>query len=136
MMQTNFSLFHNFLKCRKLTSIFYQYNNEITARQYELPINISSSYINEGDKALDWSCGNGHFSLYLIFKKLQVTGSSFYDTIPEYLLKENLFSLKLADENESISLPFDDESFDHVFSIGVLEHVHEMGGDQLYRDSI
>jgi len=126
----DFMLFYNFIKSKELDRVFNQYDNEIIATQYAIPINLSSPYVGEGDAALDWSCGNGHFSLYLAYKKSHVTGSSFYNVIPEYLMNESLFSLKIVDEKESIALPFRDESFDVVFSIGVLEHVHETGGNQ------
>ena len=128
--EKDFTLFYNFMKSKKLDRFFYQYDNEISAKQYEIPINLSSSYVGEGDTTLDWSCGNGHFSLYLAYKKSHVTGSSFYNAINEYLFNEPLFSLKIVDEKENTALPFDDDSFDSVFSIGVLEHVHETGGNQ------
>lgn len=128
---TEFSSFYNHMKSKGLHSLFYQYNNDISSKQYEIPVNISAPYIKEDDHVLDWSCGNGHFSFFIGYKKAQVVGSSFYDAIPDYLKSEQYFSLKLVDEKENIRLPFADSSFDSIFSIGTLEHVHETGGDQV-----
>jgi ubiquinone/menaquinone biosynthesis C-methylase UbiE len=41
------------------------------------------------------------------------------------------YAFKLPDGNDPILLPFDDNEFDVVFSIGVLEHVRETGGDDI-----
>lgn len=58
---TEFSSFYNYMKSKGLHSLFYQYNNDISSKQYEIPVNISAPYIKEDDHVLDWSCGNGHF---------------------------------------------------------------------------
>lgn len=131
MHKIDFISFYDFIKSKGIDKLLYQYDNAISSKQYETPVIVSSSYTKDGDHVLDWSCGNGHFSLYLGYKGAQVTGSSFYNEIPECLINESFFSLRLIDEKESIYLPFEDKSFDSVFSIGVLEHVHETGGSQI-----
>lgn len=131
MKNTHFLSFCDFMKSNNLEHFLYQYDNDIISHQYELPINISSHYLHEGDNVLDWSCGNGHFSFYLTYRKVRVTGSSFYDVIPDFLKNEPLFSFKLIDEKENTLLPFADSCFNSVFSIGTLEHVHETGGNQI-----
>ncbi|MDR1490234.1 MAG: methyltransferase domain-containing protein [Desulfovibrio sp.] len=131
MKMTEFLSFYNFMKSNNFNRLFNQYNNDISSVQYEVPVNISAAYVKKGDSVLDWSCGNGHFSFFLGYKQAQVTGSSFYNAIPESLSSEQFFSLRLVDEKETVALPFDDTSFDSVFSIGTLEHVHETGGDQV-----
>lgn len=130
MRNTEFFSFYNFIKSNNFNRLFCQYDNEIRSMQYKVPVNVSAPYVKKGDSVLDWSCGNGHFSLFLGYKQAQVTASSFYNAIPEPLSKK-LFSFKLIDKGEAVALPFENESFDAVFSIGTLEHVHETGGDQI-----
>ncbi len=106
------------------------YENKITASQYKIPIEITANYLQNEMKVLDWSCGNGHFSNYLCYKGIETVGTSFYNGIPDFLQKKLNFNFVLINEKEHTCLPFDDKTFDIVFSIGVLEHVHEMGGNQ------
>jgi len=48
---------------------------------------------------------------------------------PTYLARETLFEHRRGDPREPVILPFAADAFDLVFSVGVLEHVHEAGGD-------
>jgi SAM-dependent methyltransferase len=82
---------------------------------------------------LDWGCGGGHFSFSLVESGYEVEG---YNLFPEegylpYLQTRPNFHLTLGSPDDPRSLPFADESFDTVFSIGVLEHVRETGGDEV-----
>src|SRR5690606_12891640 len=105
--------------------------------QYEQLFNYIASIKNrENIKILDWGCGNGWFTYYLIkmgFKNVISYGYG-WDSIDE--AKRKIPEIKYVNgaehhlENPS-KLPFEASSFDLVFSIGVLEHVHETGGDQL-----
>ncbi len=40
-------------------------------------------------------------------------------------------SYSVGSESEPVKLPYADATFDAVFSVGVLEHVREVGGDEL-----
>lgn len=92
--------------------------------QYEKLYRIADS-VPKGAKILDWGCGNGHFSAYLKYLGHQPVSFSF--DLPELI--DSSFHV-LGDDKNPVALPFEDESFDYIFSIGVLEHVHETGGSQ------
>jgi hypothetical protein len=66
--------------------------------QYRRVFEATRRYLEPGAVALDWGCGNGHFPFFLVR------------------------------HGELVKLPFDESTFDLVFSIGVLEHVPEAGG--------
>ncbi len=125
-----FENFYYYLKVNSLQKYFLHYKYKLVALQYKLPIEITADYLKPEAKCLDWSCGNGHFAAYLDYKQMQITASSFYDIIPDYLKQSPHFNFTLIDDKEHTKLPFEDKSFDIVFSIGVLEHVHETGGSQ------
>ena len=83
---------------------------------------------------LDWGGGNGHFSFHLARMGFRVTAFSFDE-------EPGLFARLTPQErarivhvrgrtHDPVRLPFDDARFDHVFSIGVLEHVRETGGTE------
>jgi Methyltransferase domain len=67
--------------------------------QYRRVFEATRRYLEPGAVALDWGCGNGHFPFFLVR------------------------------HGEPVKLPFDENAFDLVFSIGVLEHVPEAGGN-------
>jgi SAM-dependent methyltransferase len=81
-------------------------------------------------RALDWGCGNGHFSYFLTRQHIATTGFTF-DNFPVFLESEPLFCFVKGSISEPMKLPIPDSSFDVVFSVGVLEHVHETGGSEM-----
>ena len=112
-----------------------QFNNLVTGSQY-LPIyRLTGGFIKPGLTALDWGCGNGHFSYFLLRHGLQVKGFSLpseNNPLAEHLRQtfpEN-YDMVFGDPDNPVELPFPDQSFDLVFSIGVLEHVRETGGSE------
>lgn len=110
--------------------LYYQFDNAVTACQYKTVIDVASQYVSRKAKVLDWSCGNGHFSHFLTTKCDDVHATSFDDNINSVLMGNPKFSFKRIEPEEHTKIPFSDGEFDSVFSIGVLEHVHETGGDQ------
>jgi len=96
--------------------------------QYRLAYLVTHNSVSAPARVLDWGCGNGHFSYFLTSQGLQTVGYSF-DPPPDFLQQESLFKHVKAG-TDPVTLPFESGSFDAVFSIGVLEHVHEKGGDQ------
>jgi SAM-dependent methyltransferase len=119
----------------QLKDTFYQFSTLTALCQYERLFNyverISEKYL----RVLDWGCGNGWFSYYLLQRGfVNVTSYGYgWDSIdPTQRLVPSLHyvngeSYALSNPSE---LPFKKDSFDLAFSIGVLEHVHETGGDQ------
>src|SRR6267143_1467319 len=73
---------------------------------------------------------NGHFSYFLARMGFRVTGFSFLGY--PLLMKESgqRFDFVPGSESDPRRLPFPDEAFDAVVSMGVLEHVRETGGDE------
>lgn len=112
-----------------------QFNNLITGAQY-LPIyRLTERFIRPGIKALDWGCGNGHFSFFLLRQGLEVEGFSLEsgsNPMAPYLAERfaGAYAMNEGDLDNPVKLPFADRSFDLVFSIGVLEHVRETGGTE------
>ena len=126
--------FEHFVRTIALPAERYsQYDNLISAHQFKVPFEILLPYLHPTKHALDWSCGNGHFSAYLLYNKVTTTGFSFGErqTLPASILTDVLFTYVAGSIDEPSVLPFAAECFDFVFSVGVLEHVHESGGDQL-----
>ncbi len=122
--------YYTFLEEEKLKKHLYQFDNELTAFQYMFPHDVAKENIRKGDRVLDWGCGNGHYSCYLSYLGVETVGYSF-DGLPKCMENRNNFTYKKCDESEPTDINFPDGQFDVVFSIGVLEHVHETGGDQL-----
>ena len=112
-----------------------QFNSLMTAAQY-LPIyRLSRRYAVPGQKALDWGCGNGHFSYFLLRHGLNVEGFSLDpggNALEQHLSQRfgHAYRMTEGDPDNPVQLPYPDQSFDLVFSIGVLEHVRETGGSE------
>lgn len=122
--------FFSFLEKEGVRGLLYQFENEFTALQYSFPHEVSRDAMRQGDLALDWGCGNGHFSYYLNYLGIDTVGYSF-DGWPDCMRGKENYSYKMGDVENSTMIDFPDGQFDAVFSIGVLEHVHELGGSQL-----
>lgn len=109
-----------------------QFNNMCTLFQYKKAYEISLRYLKKGDCVLDWGCGQGHFSYFLTVNGIKTVGYSLEPwTAPAFLNGNNLFEHFGGKEEDSTRLPFENGKFDVVFSVGVLEHVHEVGGKDI-----
>jgi SAM-dependent methyltransferase len=115
--------------------IIDQFGSLTAANQYRKLYELTERYVAPGAHVLDWGCGRGHFSYFLIKRGLRVTA---YSLEPE----PEIFGALSAPERarltfvrgpleEARSLPFADGLFAAAFSVGVLEHVRELGGDEL-----
>ena len=121
--------FYEYLDTNNYLPYLYQFNNKLSAYQYALPYQISFRYLKPSQRVLDWGCGNGHFFHFLLNQGYNTVACSF-DGIPESIAKRKAknYSYKLL--QNPLTLNFNNTYFDAVFSIGVLEHVHESSGDQ------
>ncbi len=106
-----------------------QFQSYVTFLQYEPVYEKTLEHLKNTRSALDWGCGNGHFSYFLLQRNIDVTGYSF-DRPPPYLVGRKGYKFVAGNRSEPTDIPFGSQSFDYVFSIGVLEHVAEMGGNE------
>ena len=90
-------------------------------------------------KIIDIGCGSGRFTIALAQMGVKEIvgvdlGESGIKIGEEFARKLNLKNIKFI-KNDVLSLPFDDESFDFVFSKGVLHHTGnlEKGLDEYHR---
>ena len=117
------------VKTRGLEHQADQWGSYATYSQYRLPFRKTGPYLDPTFRVLDWGCGNGHFSNFLTQNGIRTVGYSFEDP-PAHLRSSPLFEHVRGGTGDPVRIPFEANSFDVVFSIGVLEHVHESGGDQ------
>lgn len=120
-------VFFEEIKRDRIQPHILQFSSLLTLLQYRKVYDVALRQVSSGAKVLDWGCGNGHFSFFLTRQNIATTGFSF-EPPPSFLLGEPRFRFIQGDPNDPIRLTFSDASFDVLFSIGVLEHVHETGG--------
>jgi ubiquinone/menaquinone biosynthesis C-methylase UbiE len=97
--------------------------------QYHTLYKLVGSMPLAGKTALDWGCGNGHFSLFLLHYMPVVSACDFI--MPEAFASKTGVDFVAIDKADASAMPYQDNYFDYVFSVGVLEHVREYGGDDL-----
>jgi SAM-dependent methyltransferase len=108
------------------------FRSRVTADQYRLPYGMTRALIPRPARVLDWGCGDGHFSRFLLAEGHDVTSFSLQHRphalggLPEALARRHRYVQ--GDAAEPSRLPFPDGAFDAVTGVGVLEHVRETGG--------
>lgn len=100
------------------------------AHQYVRLYDLVRTHVTNGAAVLDWGAGNGHFSYFLVQSGYDATGYSLFPQGFQAWLDDPAYELVVGDPSDPVGLPFADESFDAVFSCGVLEHVRETGGEE------
>ncbi len=107
-----------------------QFQSLVGAYQYRLLYRVFSKYVPLGDEVLDWGVGNGHFSYFLVKAGYKTFGYSL-NTFPVGVeLADVQYHFVQGSHSDPTNLPFKDCSLDAVASIGVLEHVREVNGDE------
>lgn len=102
--------------------------SRVGVEQYRRLYRLVRRHVSRGSAVLDWGAGNGHFSYFLVRAGYRAVAFSVDDAIA-MPIPEDGFSRVHGSPDEPVALPFEDASFDAVVSVGVLEHVHEVGGD-------
>ncbi len=112
-----------------------QFQSRACAQQYRVPYAQTQRFLAEPGRVLDWGCGNGHFSYFLWQMGHRVDSYAFGPPAPMIRHLQSRSDRPVVysagSESEPVKLPYADATFDAVFSIGVLEHVREFGGDEL-----
>lgn len=110
-----------------------QFRSLVSGFQYHHLYKLFLNNVPIGSRVLDWGCGNGHFSYFLIRMKYQVEGFDLETPHFAKRLKEmsKKYSFVQAENSTSITKYFERNAFDAVTSVGVLEHVRENGGDEV-----
>jgi len=105
------------------------------ANQYRKLYELTERYVAPGSHVLDWGCGRGHFSYFLIKRGFRVTAFSLEHPPEIFASLSESERMRLTFVHGSLDqtrrLPFADGLFAAAFSVGVLEHVQELGGDEL-----
>ena len=119
------------------------FSNLISGSQYWLAYETFLKIypqVNPKIRVLDWGCGTGHFSYFLLKsgfttdafnlnnKKLHDMGEMQIFDLLKSKFKDS-FSYRTG--TDPVKLPYSDNSFDAITSIGVLEHVRESGGNEM-----
>ncbi len=108
-----------------------QFKSLVSANQYYQLYQTLSKYVFQNSEVLDWGCGNGHFSYFLFKAGYKAFGFSFNDfKFREYLTQFD-YEFKLGKHDEPCLIPYLDNTFNAVVSVGVLEHVRETGGNEI-----
>jgi ubiquinone/menaquinone biosynthesis C-methylase UbiE len=85
---------------------------------------LSGLIVEKGDKALDLGCGNGKTVAVLLQEGAFVTGLDLSETAVEYCRKMFLENANFI-VSDCSDLPFDDDTFDIVTLVHVLEHLDD-----------
>lgn len=111
-----------------------QFRSRACAQQYRLPYTLTQGYLSAPARVLDWGCGNGHFSYFLQTIGHKVDCYAFGDPAPVVVHLQSKPQAPVVftggTEFDPVRIPFPDQSIDAVFSVGVLEHVREVGSDE------
>ena len=108
------------------------FGSTFSANQYQWAWQQTLLHSDKNKAILDWGCGNGHFCIFLLEQGFQnVHGYAFRSpSLQELLPTDQTFTFHLGNRQEPTRLPFKDNSFSSILSIGVLEHVREFGGTE------
>jgi len=118
---------HDLRKRGHLGSLF-------AASQYAWAYKTVLSLAQSGGRILDWGCGNGHFSYFLLesgYQDVHAYGFRRPELMDQLMKWPECVTFHNAQKADASSIPLGSELFTAVLSIGVLEHVRETGGTEL-----
>ncbi len=93
---------------------------------------LVTRFVSSGNSVLDWGVGNGHFSYFLVRAGYSVSSFRF-DDYPKVCgaLASESYTHRKENPSGSISLPYENQVFDAIVSVGMLERVRETGGNSI-----
>jgi len=107
----------------------------LSLSQYRYLYSLVDAFVPQEARVLDWGCGHGHFSFYLVSAGYRNVSAFSLDPEPALLREAALrfpgrLKHRQGSADDPVRLPYADAAFDAVLSVGVLEHVRETGGDE------
>lgn len=102
--------------------------SDLAALQYATVARVIEVDVPPGSRVLDWGCGPGDFSAYLLGRGYRVDGCELFEPTDVTRIFDaggGHYEFKMLLDGRS--LPYADDTFDAVISLGVLEHVREGG---------
>ena len=111
-----------------------------TRKHFWRSLDFAKQYVQDRDSILDFGCGNGRLTELFSGKNINYTGVDVSQKLIDYANKQyagNKNSFLKISPNE-ISLPFNDENFNSVYSIATFHHLpgkkHRLAvAEELYR---
>lgn len=105
--------------------------NPISAGQYRWLTEAFSRSVASGARVLEWGCGHGSFSYWLLRNGYEVDALDFEaPALLSTLLDLGGERYRFVEASDSVSLPFENATFDAVASIGLLPHDWEFDGTE------
>lgn len=106
------------------------FRSRIGAAQYRPLHGLIERYVPPEARVLDWGAGLGHLSYVLAAAGRRAVGYALEPCAFAAWMDWNRYRFVRGGPGEPTQLPFASSSFDAVISVGVLEHVRELGGDE------
>jgi ubiquinone/menaquinone biosynthesis C-methylase UbiE len=103
-----------------------------TRKHFWRSLDFIKQYVQDGDAILDFGCGNGRLTELFNDKKINYTGVDTSQKLIDIATKKSLSSFcdKQRGKNQfikisptKVSLPFNDENFNSVYSIATFHHL-------------
>ncbi len=107
------------------------WKNRLTVHQFRWIFDWIDRYAPPGGSVLDWGCGAGMFSQYLVRAGFAVEALDMVTPLLVDELRQASSAYRFTPAPDPYHLPYEDGSLDVVFSVGVLEHVRDTGGDEV-----
>lgn len=103
----------------------------VSVRQYRWLTQQVTERVPVGGDVLDWGCGQGFFSYWLLRNGYRVSAADLHEPALRRGLEARWpQAFTFEPLPDSRQLPFPDGTFDAVLSVGVLEHVVDSGGSE------
>jgi SAM-dependent methyltransferase len=118
---------YDLVRREELRQHTHQFSSLLMCAQERLVYGTAMRTLRRGDRVLDWGCGNGHFSFFLARSGFEVDAYEMSD-VPALLRNEPLVRYVRGEDGDPVRLPYASATFDAVFGMGVLEHVHDRPG--------